>query len=203
MRKEKEDRRRRERNVVWRGIEEEDREERRCFIIEIMWKVLGRIVRLKGIEERRGKTGRWVLLVEMEEIANKEEVLERGKEIGRRWGVEMDEDLSMGERRMRWRMVEAARKERTKRKRTVVTNRDRRIEGRRWHWDERRMCWKEGDEKDGGRSGRRKLCSQERVEQWRVERRRVWREREESRGRSELDWLEAWGREKEVLDRRK
>lgn len=51
--------------------------------------------------------GRWVLLVEMEEMLDRKEVLRRGKEIRRRWGVRVDEDLTM-EERMRWRMVEAA-----------------------------------------------------------------------------------------------
>lgn len=124
VRKEKEDRQRKERNVVFREVEKEDRKERRCFIIEIMWKVLDRVVRLRRIEERRGKAGRWVLLVKRKEIADKKEVLERGEEIGRRWGVGVDEDLSMEERRLRWKMVEAARKERAKGKRAVVTNRE-------------------------------------------------------------------------------
>lgn len=49
-----------------------------------MWKVLGRVVRLRGIEKWRGKAGRWVLLLKRKEIADKKEVLERGEEIGRR-----------------------------------------------------------------------------------------------------------------------
>lgn len=74
--------------------------------------------------------GRWVLLVEMEEMLDKKEVLRRGKE-RRRWGVRVDEDLTM-EERMRWRMVEAARQERAKGRRAVVTNRKLWVDGRRW-----------------------------------------------------------------------
>lgn len=111
VRKEKEDRQRRERNVVFRGVEGEDRKERRCFIIEIMWKVLGRVVRLRGIEERREKAERWVLLVKRKEIADKKEVLERGEErasLGGRGGrglvyggeeIEMEDDGSGQERK--------------------------------------------------------------------------------------------------------
>lgn len=66
-RKEKENRGRRERNVVWRGVEGEDKEERRGFIEEIMWKMLGREVRLRDVEERVRETERWVLLTEMVE----------------------------------------------------------------------------------------------------------------------------------------
>lgn len=66
-RKEKENRGRRERNVVWRGVEGDDKEERRGFIEEIMWKMLGREVRLRDVEKRVRETGRWVLLTEMVE----------------------------------------------------------------------------------------------------------------------------------------
>lgn len=34
--------------------------------------------------------------------------------MGRFWGVGVDEDLTMKERRMRWRMVKAAKRERAK-----------------------------------------------------------------------------------------
>lgn len=27
------------------------------------------------------------------------------------------------------------------------------VKGRRWHWNEGKMCWKEGDEKDGVEGG--------------------------------------------------
>lgn len=47
----------------------------------------------------------------------------------------MDEDLFMEERRMRWRMMETAKRERAKGKRIVVMNRELWAEGRRWNWD--------------------------------------------------------------------
>lgn len=62
------------------------------------------------MEKRRGK-GRWVLIMEMEKVRDKEEVLEKAAEIGRRWRVGVDKDLTMEERR-RCRMVEAARRKR-------------------------------------------------------------------------------------------
>lgn len=126
----KEDRKRRDKNVVWRGVEGDDRGERRKFINEILWKVLGREVKLGRIEERVGGSGE-MLLVEMEEMLDRKEVLRRGKEIRRRWGVRVDEDLTI-EERMRWRMVEAARQERAKGRRAVVTNRKLWVNGRRW-----------------------------------------------------------------------
>lgn len=70
-------------------------------------------------------------MVEMEEMLDRKEVLRRGKEIRRRWGVRVDEDLTM-EERMRWRMVEAARQERAKGRRAMVTNRKLWVNGRRW-----------------------------------------------------------------------
>lgn len=44
-------------------------------------------------------------------------------------GSGVDEVLSMEERKLRWRMVETARRERTKGKRDVVTNRELRWRG--------------------------------------------------------------------------
>lgn len=59
--------------------------------------MLGREIKLERLEERVNEGGRWVLLVEMD----RKEVLRRGEEIGRRWRVGVDEDLTMEERRMR------------------------------------------------------------------------------------------------------
>lgn len=56
-------------------------------------------------------------------------------------GMGVDEDLTMKERRLRWRMVEAVRQERAKRRR-AVTNRELRVDGRRWRWDKVKQCWK-------------------------------------------------------------
>lgn len=88
---------------------------------------LGRIVRVKDREERRG---------EMEEKKDKEDILEREGEIGRKWGIGVDEDLTMEERRIRWTIVETARKESAKGKRVVAKNRELWVEGIRWRWDE-------------------------------------------------------------------
>lgn len=57
-------------------------------------------------------------------------------------GMGVDEDLTMEERRLRWRMVEAIRQERAKRRR-AVTNRKLWVDGRGWRWDEVKQCWKE------------------------------------------------------------
>lgn len=101
----------------------EDRKERRGLVLEIMWKVLNRKVRLRRIEERKGEAGRWVLLTKMEDIADKEDVLERGRKIKCGWGVRVDEDLTMKERKMRWKIVKAAKIEKAKGKEVKVLNR--------------------------------------------------------------------------------
>lgn len=129
----------------------EDRKERRGLVLEIMWKVLNRKVRLRRIEERKGEAGRWVLLTKMEDIADKEDVLERGRKIKCRWGVRVDEDLTMKERRMRWKIVKAAKIEKAKGKEVKVLNRKLWVDRRRWHWDAGRRCWVK--EKDGGEKG--------------------------------------------------
>lgn len=65
-------------------------------------------------------------------------MLEKGEEIGRRWRVGVDEDLTMEERKRKWRMVEMARRERAKGKKVEVSNRELRVEGRRWTWNKER-----------------------------------------------------------------
>lgn len=84
-RREEEERRKRERNVIWREIEGKDLEERRYMVKGIMRKALSRIAGIRGLEERKGEAGRWVIISELEEIADKEEILEKGVMIGRLW----------------------------------------------------------------------------------------------------------------------
>lgn len=79
---EKKEKRKRERNV-----EREDLEERRYMVEEIMRKILGRIVGIIGLEERKEEAGRWVIILELEEIADKEEILEKRVMIGHRTPV--------------------------------------------------------------------------------------------------------------------
>lgn len=66
------------------------------------------------------------------EIRNKQDVIKCGGEIKRRWDVELDEDLTMKERRIRWKLIEKARVERRKRKRIEIDNRRIWIEEKEW-----------------------------------------------------------------------
>lgn len=105
----------------------------------------------------------------------------------------MDEDLFMEERRMRWRMMETAKKERAKGKRIVVMNRELWAEGRRWNWDANGSCWKEeremgrevGDEVEKGHAHRSDRG--ERIG------RGCWG-REDSGNRIESNRMDAWKR---------
>lgn len=65
--------------------------------------------------------------------------------------VNVDEDLTMEERRMRWRLLKKARKERMNGMRVIVTNRKRRNGG-----GTRRRENREGDKESGRRRGRKK-----------------------------------------------
>lgn len=130
-RKAKGERRRRERSIVWRGIEGEDKEERRAFVEGIMKRALGKMAATRRAEERIGEARRWI--VEMANEEDKEEVLERGGEIRRKWGMGVGENLTMEERKMRWKIMEAAKRERARRRRVMVTNRELWVEGRRWY----------------------------------------------------------------------
>lgn len=96
---------------------------------------------------RRGEAESWVLIVEMEEKKDKEELLDRWWEVR---GIVLD-DLTLEERKARWRLVEKARMEKAKEKRVEVANRELWIEGKEWEWDENGQTWKEKvrDRKEG------------------------------------------------------
>lgn len=85
-----------------------------------------------------------MLLAEMVDLSNKRQVLRRREEIGRRWRLGVDEDLTLEKRRMRWRMVKAARRERARGRRAVATNRELWVDGVRWRWDEVKLEWRGG-----------------------------------------------------------
>lgn len=50
--------------------------------------------------------------MEMEKLRDEAEVLKKGAEIKKLWRMGVDEDLTMEERRRRWRKIETARRER-------------------------------------------------------------------------------------------
>lgn len=83
--------------MVWRGVEGEDLEKRRWFE-KIIRKALGRIAKLRDVEEKKRKAGKWVIIIELEEIGDKEEIL--GNDDRALLRVGMDEDLSMGKSRI-------------------------------------------------------------------------------------------------------
>ncbi|EZA47817.1 hypothetical protein X777_15286 [Ooceraea biroi] len=66
-----------------------------------MEELLGREAEIGEVEERRGEGGKWVLIVEMRRKGDKEELLEIRGEAWKRWGIGIDEDLTMEERKLR------------------------------------------------------------------------------------------------------
>lgn len=54
--------------------------------------------------------------------------------------------MTMEKRKRRWRMVEIAKRERANRRRVEVSNRELRVESRRWVWVQKRNCWEEAEE---------------------------------------------------------
>lgn len=85
-----------------------------AFIEEVTKRVISGAGRVKSVGERRGEKGSWTLIAEMEKEENKEKVLRRRDEIRRRWGLGVEENLMLDERRMRWRIMEAAKRERAR-----------------------------------------------------------------------------------------
>ncbi|KMQ84208.1 hypothetical protein RF55_18199 [Lasius niger] len=73
----------------------------------------------------------------------KDRVLERRGEVGRRWRLSVDEDLTREERKMKWRIKERARLERNRGKRVEYNNRRLWVDGREWKWDEEVESWRE------------------------------------------------------------
>lgn len=139
-RKLEEERRKRKRNVIWRGVEGDDEEDRFWLVKEIVKRTLEREAGIRGVVERRGEGGRWILIMEMEKVRDKE-ILEKGVEIGRVWKVGVDE-----ERRRRWKMVKAARRERAKGRRVEISNREMWVDGRRWVWRREKGSWVDEEE---------------------------------------------------------
>jgi len=90
----------------------------------------------------------------MRKVKDKKELLERGWEIRRNWGVGVDEDLTMEERRVRWKLVERAKTERARGMVVVTTNRRIWIDGRAWDG-----TWREIDGTRKQRRRRRRVMS--------------------------------------------
>lgn len=67
--------------------------------------------KVKGIRERRGDKREIVMTAEFCDEGNAKGIMENKGKIRMCWGVRVDEDLTMREKRRRWRMVEKARRE--------------------------------------------------------------------------------------------
>lgn len=93
------------------------------------------------VTERAREGGKKVFIVEVEEEEDRKDLLERELEIKRNWSVGADEDLTMEERKLRWRILEKAREERRKGRSAVVNNRQLWIDGKEWKWNEERKIW--------------------------------------------------------------
>ncbi|EZA49325.1 hypothetical protein X777_12355 [Ooceraea biroi] len=140
MEKDEEERREREEigksaRYCMRGIEGESKRERRIIMERMVEKLLGGGAELGEVEERKGEGGRWVLIVEMMKRGDRRKLLEKKGEAWRRWRIGLDEDLTMEERRVRWRLMERAKMERDRGKEVKVENRKITIEGVEWVWD--------------------------------------------------------------------
>lgn len=112
---------------------------------EILKRTLRREVGIRGIEKRKEKGRRWVIIVELKKIKAKKEMLGKEEEIGRLWRVGINVDLTIEKRKRRWKIIKLARKERAKGKKIEVSNKELRMESRRWIWNEARS-WKENEE---------------------------------------------------------
>ncbi|XP_071576628.1 uncharacterized protein [Temnothorax nylanderi] len=140
LEEEREQRERRKRNVVWRGLDGRDAEERRGLMERVAEKVLGKVPKIRRVWERRGAGGRDVLIVKMEDEKERADLLGRYGEFRQRWGIGVDEDLTMEERKARWRLLKKAREERERGRRT-------RVENRRIWVEEKEIVWNKDEGK--------------------------------------------------------
>ena len=134
----------RRKNIIWRGVEGEGAIERKAIIEGIMKRETGREVELGIVSERVGERGTIVVITEVVREEDRDWLLERRAEIKSRWEVRLDEDLTMEERKTRWRMLERANKERNKGKKVYVGNRSMWVDGIEWVWNKRKEKWEIG-----------------------------------------------------------
>ena len=145
-RDEEQRRKRRRKNVIWKGIEGEDEEAIGVIISRITRDATGEKKEIRRLEVREGEGGRKVIIAEMESKEDRDEMLEMREVIWKKWRVMIDEDLTMEERRARWRMVKRAKKERRKGKKVEVSNRRMWIDGEEWRWVEEEKRWQTVEE---------------------------------------------------------
>lgn len=68
--------------------------------------IVGKVIKFYRIRDRLEEAGRWVLITECRRIEDRKAILGKGREI---WKIRVDEDLSIKEKRKRWKMLEVAR----------------------------------------------------------------------------------------------
>ena len=80
-REEEQRRVRRRRNIIWKGIEGEDKEKIRMIITRLTRDVTGERKEIRRLEEREGEGGRKEMIAEMESEEDKEKILEMRAEL--------------------------------------------------------------------------------------------------------------------------
>ncbi|XP_011858385.1 PREDICTED: golgin subfamily A member 6-like protein 22 [Vollenhovia emeryi] len=135
IRIEREEREKRRKNIVIRGIrggKEKVETEIRKLMKENGVKEEG--LEIKTIED--GKEGEVKLaVVKMEDLEEKKRSMRERRKLGEK-GVRIEDDLTWEQRRMKWKMEEAARNERENGKRVWLRYGRIQIEGKWWRWDE-------------------------------------------------------------------
>ena len=71
--------RKRRKNIVWRGLDGEDQEERRVSLEKMIEVTLDRKTGIINPWEVKGDNGKMIVIAEMESTKNRKELLEKGK----------------------------------------------------------------------------------------------------------------------------
>ncbi|XP_011883569.1 PREDICTED: uncharacterized protein PF11_0207-like [Vollenhovia emeryi] len=144
IRLEREERKKRRKNIVIRGIRG-GKEKVETEIKKIM-KDNG--IKEEGLEIKRieeGKEGEVKLVVvRIEELEEKKRLMRERRKIGEK-GIRIEDDLTWKQRRMRWQLEEIARKEKENGRRVWLRYGRIQIEGKWWRWDEDEEVIKDGE----------------------------------------------------------
>ncbi|EZA50989.1 hypothetical protein X777_10537 [Ooceraea biroi] len=151
-----EERERRKRNVIVKGMEVQG--EGIEGAVRRIWKEIGAEAEIEETREigKKSERGRKMILVKLKDREGKREVMSKKRAL--RGKMErIEDDLTMKERRMQWRLERMAEEERRNKREVWVKYARIWIEGKWWSWDEERevLVDREGRERGKEKEERR------------------------------------------------
>ncbi|EZA56118.1 hypothetical protein X777_03726 [Ooceraea biroi] len=151
-----EERERRKRNVIVKGVEVQG--EGIEGAVRRIWKEIGAEAEIEETREigKKSERGRKMILVKLKDREGKREVMSKKRALRGRM-ERIEDDLTMKERRMQWRLERMTEEERRNKREVWVKYARIWIEGKWWSWDEERevLVDREGRERGKEKEERR------------------------------------------------